>query len=138
MQFYTMTLESRQTLKTRLPPDRDAAAITSFVHAAETDAAKLDVIRTHLSYYEMLATGVLSSVFDEEIVNRFGGGPIIAAWVNYEPWVTARRMEFDAPTMFEELESLANKLAERRGIDIEKLTELRKMSSTEDGQILES
>lgn len=127
MQFYTMTLSSRQKLKTRLPPDRDATAIDSFVRAAESDPAKLDVIRTHLSYYEMLATGVLSGVFDEEIVDRFGGGPIIAAWINYEPWVNARRIEFNAPSMFEELEELAQKLADRRGVSLVKLRESRSL-----------
>lgn len=121
MQFYTMTLGSRQKLKTRLPPDRDSVAIDSFIRAAETEPTKLDVFRTHLSYYEMLATGVLAGVFDEDIVNRFGGGPIIAAWVNYESWVKARRLEFEAPNMFEELELLAQRLAEHRGVDIEKL-----------------
>lgn len=124
MQFYTMTLKSRQSLKRRLPPDRDVQAIAALIREAETDPLKLDMIRTHLSFYEMLATGVLSGVYDEEIVDRFGGGPIVSAWINYKPWIHARRNEFNAPTMFEQFEKLAGVLAKRRGISIGGKTEL--------------
>jgi Domain of unknown function (DUF4760) len=115
MQFYMATLESRDARKTRLPPDRDAAGIARLIEESKSDTAKLDTIRSHLSYYEMLATGVNTGVLDEDIVNRFGGGPVVAAWQNYRTWVEERRVEFNAPTMFTELEMLASRIADRRG-----------------------
>lgn len=115
LEFYQSTLESRENRRTRLPPDRDAVGIARFLEEAKTDTAKLDTIRTHLSFYEMLATGVNAEVLDLGVVDAFGGGPILAAWRNYWPWIEERRLEFKAPSMFEEFECLASKIAHLRG-----------------------
>jgi Domain of unknown function (DUF4760) len=113
IQFYMATLDFRDARKTTLPHDKDGPAVARLIEEAKDDTATQGIIRSHLSYYEMLAMGVNTGVLDEEIVNRSGGMSVLAAWQNYMPWIEKRRRELDAPTMYSELEMLASRLADR-------------------------
>jgi hypothetical protein len=71
-------------------------------------------IADYLTYFEMLATGVNTDVFDLDIIERLAGTRILAIAANYQTWIEFRRAKYSQPRLYQEIVTLADKMQEMR------------------------
>lgn len=77
--------------------------------AAPTD---LESIRARLRLFEVFASGVNLGAFSVEVADRAAGSTVLAAWLTYRDLIYAQRERMSNPRLYEEFESLAERLIE--------------------------
>ena len=107
MRFYLSTIDLRDRQQARMPAAMDREGIRRLLREAEHDTDKLAAIRSYLSMYELLATGVNLGILDDEVIARFGGTSLIAIWQHYKEWALEQRVIRLEPSVYIELEKLA-------------------------------
>jgi hypothetical protein len=112
--FYMTTIEQRARLKETLPEDWDTERIREFIGRAlsEEDDAQLKCISDYLAYFEVLAVGVGADIYDIEVLHSIAQGRLRNIARNYRPYIKAMRERTGLPTLYLELEWLAERLAE--------------------------
>ncbi len=116
IEFYARTINQRGEWNLKLPPDRDEEAIKVLVdQALDPDGERTEearrAIHNYLGFWELLSAGVARDVLDRDTIRSLARGRAVAVWKNYEPFVTAERIRYDAPLLYIELEHLAEFLA---------------------------
>ena len=103
------TAQHHADLKAVLPwNDRDQEVVKRFLEEIEADDSKRNVVRKYLDYIELVAVGVMEDVFDLETVTRLSGERFIAVAKNYLPYMERRRRELNSPSLYVEIEVMAD------------------------------
>jgi hypothetical protein len=124
IEFYSETFQSRLMLVHELVDDRNSEAIRSLITTPESHTGELaHNIRAYLSMFEMLAAGVHKDVLDFDMVNTIAGARIVAIKENYWPWILERRERLNSQTIYIELENLAKRILEERGLNQKLVTD---------------
>jgi Domain of unknown function (DUF4760) len=110
MAFYLSTLERRDHHQRALPAPMDTSGVHNFIESARSDATKQATIRSYLSLYELLATGVNLHILDEDVIFQFANSSILAIWNSYSGWIGEQREQRAEPSVFCELEALATRI----------------------------
>lgn len=107
----------REALKAVLPwNDRDPKEVAAFLKEADGDHAKLSPVRGYLNHMEDIAVGIKQGVFDLETISMLEGGRIIDTVASYAPYIESVRQELRRPTIYDDIEDLAELLkAHRQG-----------------------
>jgi|SRR5665213_2343692 len=115
VEFYEMTLTKRIALSEDLAYDRDGESIHEVIQEALAGNPKLKrEISEYLNLMELLATGVDMDTFDFATIERIAGGGIIAIADHYHEWIVSRRNTSDSPTLYVEIDGLAQRIREFR------------------------
>ena len=115
VEFYEMTLAKRIALSKDLAYDRDGESIHEIIQEALAGDAKLErEISEYLNLMELLATGVDMDTFDFATIERIAGGGIIAIADHYHEWFASRRKTSDSPTLYVEIDGLAQRIRKFR------------------------
>jgi hypothetical protein len=111
------TAKYREALKAVLPwNDRDPEVVAAFLKEANGDHAKLHPMREYLNHLEDIAVGVKQGVFDLSTISMLEGGRIIDVVASYTPYIESVRQELHRPTIYDDVEHLAEMLkAYRQG-----------------------
>jgi Domain of unknown function (DUF4760) len=105
------TAQYRESLKAVLPwNDSDPKEVAAFLKQADGDHEKLAPVREYLNHLEDLAVGVKQGVFDLETISLSEGGRIIDTVATYRPYMESVRREIRRPTVYGEIEDLADML----------------------------
>jgi hypothetical protein len=113
--FYAQTISQRDQWNLRLPPDRDAEAISDLLAQAtapgdrETEEIRR-AIHNYLGFWELLSAGVHEEVLDRKTVVSLARGRAVAVWANYRSYIIKERERYHAPALYSELEKLATSL----------------------------
>lgn len=83
--------------------EREASADKSAIEIAR-------VLREYLAGLERLCVGVNTGVFDFDVVRRLGGGHISNVFMRHSAYIIIARRRNQQPTLYCELERLANEL----------------------------
>jgi len=75
-------------------------------------------VTEYLNLWESVATGVNMDVLDFRTMERLAGGNVLAVWTNYYDWIVWRREVYDSSTLFQELQTLATRIAPGRGVAV--------------------
>jgi Domain of unknown function (DUF4760) len=101
----------RESLKASLPwNDRDPKEVAAFLEEASGDYVKLTPLRKYLNSLEDTAVGVNQGVFDLETISMLTGTRIIDTVTSYAPYIESVRRELGRPTIYKELEDLAQSI----------------------------
>jgi hypothetical protein len=98
------------TLDSRLGPDDEA--VLKFMKDVEADPDVEKVLIAFLSCYEYIAAGVNMNALDEQAVHRTVGRTVQLAQEQFAAYVTERRLRENHPSLYHELETLAEALYE--------------------------
>ena len=101
-----------------MPASYDSLAVAAWLAGALNDSSKAAKIRSYLSLWELLSTGVNLSVLDEEIVDRFAGTSAVTTWNNYYDYILAQRKGRAEETVYKELEIFASHIASKHGYSL--------------------
>ncbi len=121
IEFYAATLERRNALRHELAEDRDSEAITRVTEKLREQgksAPEWHSVVEYLNLWETLATGVNSDVLDYSTISRLSGQRVISIVRNYWSWIDWRRSELASPSVYSELETLATRIADERGVQL--------------------
>jgi len=114
LEFMATTVERRQELSRQLPVEVDLDAGQRVLDAWDHDEEVRRPIYEYLDFYEMLATGVNSGIFDHDVVDRASGTRIMQVFASYQGLIKKLREEQARPQMYEELQTLAAALEHKR------------------------
>jgi len=114
LEFLAATVERRQKLSRELPVEIDHAASQRVLEVWDHDEDARRPVYEFLDFYEMLATGVNSGIFDLEVVDRASGSRIIRIHESYGELIEKLRAEQERPRMYEELQGLAATIGSMR------------------------
>lgn len=115
IEFYATTLDRLQRLREDLPHDRDSAAVEAVTRRALSgDDEANKKIAAYLTMHNLVAVSVRSDVFDVVVIDHLFGGRLLALVANYGPWIEHTRRQLSYPTMYSDLEWLADQIAARR------------------------
>lgn len=109
------TAQYREDLKAVLPwNDRDPKIVSAFLAEIGNDHAKLTPIREYFNHLTDLAVGVKQEVFDLETLSMIEGGRIIDTAASFRPYFEQVRRELGRPSVYEDIEQLAEILKVHR------------------------
>ena len=118
LEFISATMERRAALQNAIPAGSNIERVGQFLEklksGSDDSALRRDLSR-FLAYYEAVAVGVNTGVFDIEIIDRAWGSVIIRTFAGYRDYVYDRRASRHQPRLYAEFEHLVNALLERRG-----------------------
>lgn len=80
--------------------------------ASVVGSEEFDHLRKLFSYYEHLAAGVNLGIFSFTVIDRTAGARLQRIWRMYTPWVMDERERIKRKRLYEEFETLANKLSD--------------------------
>jgi Domain of unknown function (DUF4760) len=110
------TAQYREELKAVLPwNDRDPKEMARFFEKYKDDHSKLWPVREYLNHLEDLAVGVKQGVFDLETIIMADGNRILDVVVSYGPHIERVRREIESPTVYNDIEDLAELIKAQRG-----------------------
>jgi len=105
------TAPYRESLKSTVPwNDRDPESMAAFFERTKGDHEMLAPVREYLNHLEDLAVGVKQGVYDLETVSILEGSRLIDIVVSYSPYIESTRRELNRPTLWNDLDDLANLL----------------------------
>jgi len=107
LEVIAQTQQYRYDLSKVLPAERDIASVTAFVDEAFADPEKHRLLRNYLNYYENLAAGINSGVYDLKMVARTFGTVLLNIAQAYEPYISRRRDETGHVLAYLEIQDLA-------------------------------
>jgi Domain of unknown function (DUF4760) len=138
LEVLAVTQQYRYERATVMPLEWDALAVKEFLEAVRADKEKRQLLRNYLNYYENLAAGINSGVYDLETVARTFGNVLLNVVGAYQPYIKDVRVELGNKLAYVEMQRLAEKL---RPVLREMASDLEVedgSSSTRDGSNAES
>jgi hypothetical protein len=121
LEFISATMERRAMLQNAIPTGSETERVAQFLEQLKSEPRNSDRRRDlsrFLSYYEAVAVGVNTGVFDIEIIDRAWGSVIIRTFAAYREYIYERRAVRHQPKLYAEFEDLANSILGRRGAHI--------------------
>ncbi|MFI7531453.1 DUF4760 domain-containing protein [Nocardia salmonicida] len=111
LKFMATTLPQRHELHNEVPTLESDPRYAAFLEAALVpDSEAFHKLRRLMGLYETFAAAVNMNVFDFALLKRISGSSFRSVAVMYGPWVQAERKRIERPTLYTELESLAELL----------------------------
>lgn len=115
LNYYYRSFGERTTLSATLPTSHEPDRVAEVIKAAvDGDVAQRTSIRSLLSYYETLSTGVNLGIYDLATIDRLAGGKVVALHRAWAPYVEWARTSGGNASLYTELDELARRLSERR------------------------
>jgi hypothetical protein len=103
-------------LRSMLPYDWDEEAVTRYVAEAyaSDDTNRIASLAAYMGYYESLAVGVASEIYELHSVDTLIGSRVIRIAQTYQPFIQEVRRRANIPSLYGELEWLATELTKLR------------------------
>ncbi len=112
LSWMATTLPQEHELQNHAPILDSDPRYPAFLEAALVpDSIDFHKLRRLFSLYERFATAVNMNVFDYTLMQRTSGSRVRHLMQMYSPWVAAERERVGRPTLYIELETLAERLS---------------------------
>jgi hypothetical protein len=114
LDFYGNTLALRTEWRNDLPYDFDKDAVAESLPDPQSDDEDTSTLTAYLDHLESLATAVKLQIYDLATVNQLAGPRLLRVVAFHRAWISARRKYADSPTLYRDLEWMAQEIEEIR------------------------
>jgi hypothetical protein len=121
LEFLAATIERKQEFVKVLPHELDFRRVSRFKNKLRKSEDARRLLWNYLNYFEAIATGVNSGIYDLETVSRIDGSTIVRVFETYKDIISNSRRVDDNPGMYIEMEILAVQLRKAKAAQVAKL-----------------